>query len=146
MFYSQLWLSSLPQRSPLGIEHRLLITVVDQQQAAIRNARVAVYPQGASTAIRGTTNERGSCAPGCPRQETFLVEVDAEVSDFFHKRSAASRKLDHIIALELAGIDSSIVVTAADMPQTIDQISKAITVVGPTAKSRIVASTRSPVC
>src|SRR5438552_2018702 len=32
----------------------LSITVVDPQQAAIPNARVAVYPQGTSTPIRGT--------------------------------------------------------------------------------------------
>jgi vitamin B12 transporter len=109
----------------------LSLTVVDPQHAAIQNARVAVYPQGASTAIRGTTNERGVYAVPLPSGGSFLLEVDA---DGFRKTSqtlsaAPGRTIDQTIALDLAGIDSSIVVTAADTPQTVDQTSKAITVV-----------------
>jgi vitamin B12 transporter len=103
----------------------LSITVVDQQQGAISNARVAVYPQGTSTAIRGTTNERGIFAAAVPSTRTFLLEVDA---DNFRKTSKVISG-DEIVMLELAGIDSSIIVTAADTPQTTDEISKAITVV-----------------
>src|SRR4051812_3205880 len=103
----------------------LSITVVDQQQAAIQNARVAIYPEGTSSAIRGRTNERGTYSAAVPSTRRFLVEVDA---DNFRKTSKIV-SADEIIALEIAGIDSSVVVTAADRPQTVDEISKAITIV-----------------
>src|SRR5438552_13935787 len=81
----------------------LSITVVDQQHAAIPNARVAVYPEGTLTAIRGTTNERGVYSAAVPSTGTFLVEVDA---DNFRKISKMV-SADAIITLEVAGIDSS---------------------------------------
>ena len=110
----------------------LSITVVDPQHAAIPNARVAVYSQGSSTVTRGTTNERGIYVAPLPSSNIFLVEVDA---DGFSKAAktvsvGSGESADEVISLEIAGIDSSIVVTASDMPQTVDQTSKAITVVG----------------
>ena len=108
------------------------ITVVDPQHAPVPNARVAVYAQGGSATTRGTTNEQGVYVTPLPSSDTFLVEVDA---DGFRKTAksvspGAGRLVDEIIQLEIAGIDSSIVVTASDMPQTVDQTSKAITVIG----------------
>ena len=130
-WYSPLCSPSLAARCVLGRTTSLSITVVDPQHAAIPKARVAVYSQGASTAIRGTTNEQGIYAASLSSFGTFLVEVDA---DGFNKTvktvfAGVGQSVDEVIPLEIAGIDSSVVVTASDMPQTFDQTSKAITVV-----------------
>src|SRR5262245_29271803 len=110
----------------------LSITAVDPQHAAIPNARVSVYPQGASTAIRGTTNEQGIYVVPLSSLGTFLVEVDADGFNTTVRTvsAGAGQSLEEVIPLEIAGIDSSVVVTASDMPQTFDQTSKAITVIG----------------
>jgi vitamin B12 transporter len=110
----------------------LSVTIVDPQHAAIPGARVAVYPPGSSLAMRGNADEQGRYTVALPSTGDFLVEVDAEGFRKISKQVSivTARTEDVIISLDLAGIDSSIVVTASDMPQTVDQTSKAITVVG----------------
>src|SRR5438874_5165328 len=107
------------------------ITVTDAQHAVIPSARVAIYRESATAAVRGSTDERGNVTLAIPDGGTFLVEVDASG---FRRTSRtlsvpAGQVTHEAVSLVVAGIDSSVVVTSSDTPQTVDEITKALTVV-----------------
>lgn len=109
----------------------LFIRVTDAQGATVPDARVVAYPEGASSGIRGNTNIQGAFSVGVASGGTFVIEVDAEG---FRKNSRIvvirdSQDAHEDFSLEVAGVSTSVVVTAADAPQTVDQITKALTVI-----------------
>ncbi len=107
------------------------IRVLDSQGAAVASARVVVYPQGASSAIPCELTESALCKAVLPSGGTFVIEVDARGFRRSSKIVSVSpgQTLSETISLEVAGVDSSVVVTAAAGAQTFDQTAKAVTTV-----------------
>ena len=106
-------------------------SVRDPQQSTIAFARISVYPVGAASPISAQADERGQYRVSLPSGGSFVIEVEA---DGFRSSSKVIMVVDgetarEDIDLEIAGVSSSVVVTAAGAAQTVDQISKAVSVV-----------------
>jgi vitamin B12 transporter len=105
--------------------------VIDVQNALVAGAVVRLYSRDQSMQLATTTNEDGTyrfsrIAPG-----TYLIEVDAP--GFAHATLtvlADSSQSSHDLALQPASVKSEVVITAAGTPQTVDEVSKAVTIVG----------------
>ncbi len=106
--------------------------VKDPKGASLPGASVTLYARERSFHLSTTTDSTGAyrfekLAPG-----EYLVEAEAEgfasasAQRVTVKRGQAAT-LD--IPLELAGVRSTVVVTASDTPQSVDEVSKAVTVV-----------------
>jgi iron complex outermembrane receptor protein len=106
-------------------------SVRDPQQAAIPYARIRVYPQGAASPLSAQADEKGQYRISLPSGGTFVIEVEAEGfrsdSKVIVVQNGEAARDD--VALEIAGVSTSVIVTAAGAAQTVDQISKAISVV-----------------
>jgi iron complex outermembrane receptor protein len=106
--------------------------VVDPQGAGVPGAIVTLYARAARLRLTTTTNTEGAyrfdkLAPG-----DYLVEADARNfapapahTVALVRGSAATLDLP----LEVAGVRAEVVVTAADAPQPVDEVSKAISTV-----------------
>ena len=106
--------------------------VKDPLGASLPGATVTVYASERTFRLATTTDSTGTyrfekLAPG-----EYLVEAEAE--------GLASTKAQRVIvvrgqaatldiSLELSGVRSTVVVTASDTPQSVDEVSKAVTVV-----------------
>lgn len=106
--------------------------VKDPQGASLPRATVTLYARERTFSLSMTTDSAGAyrferLAPG-----EYLVEAEAE--------GFASSSAQHVvvergqaatldISLELLGVRSTVVVTASDTPQSVDEVSKAVTVV-----------------
>jgi iron complex outermembrane receptor protein len=108
--------------------------VTDPQGAAVSGARVTLYERGRAQLRVATTTDDGGAyrferlAPGA-----YIVEVEARGFARAASREVVVARgeaaaLD--ISLEVAGVSTEVVVTASDTPQTVDEVSKAVTVVG----------------
>jgi iron complex outermembrane receptor protein len=106
--------------------------VKDPQGANLPGARVKLYGRDRAFGLATTTDSTGAysfekLAPG-----EYLVEAEAQG---FASANAEQVTIDrgqaatHDISLELSGVRSTVVVTASDTPQSVDEVSKAITVV-----------------
>ena len=110
--------------------------VIDPQGAGVAGASVTLYARERSNATRlaTTTDETGAyrfaqLAPG-----EYIIETEAAG---FARAKARVLKIERArthqtidIPLELAGVSEEVVVTASDAPQTVDEVSKAVTVTG----------------
>ncbi len=107
--------------------------VKDPQGANLPGATVTLYARERTFSLTMTTDSSGAyrfekLAPG-----EYLVEATAEgfasanAQQVVVERGKGST-LD--ISLELSGVRSTVVVTASDSPQSVDEVSKAVTVVG----------------
>src|SRR5688572_27460873 len=102
----------------------LSITITDAQHAVIPGARIAVYRETGSTSFRITTDEAGTASLELSDGGTYIVAVEAQG---FRRSSrtitiASGQSAREDFSLEVAGVDSSIVVTSSDFPQTADDI------------------------
>jgi iron complex outermembrane receptor protein len=109
----------------------LTLKVTDAQNAAIPAARVVVYPQSGLSPLQRYTDAEGTVRIDVGGG-SFVIQVDA---DGFQRMSRSVRvqeggNVQEDFSLQVAGVNSSVVVTASDAPQTIDQTTKALTVVG----------------
>jgi iron complex outermembrane receptor protein len=107
--------------------------VTDPRGAAVRGAAVTLRER-ARTQVRlsAVTDDAGAyrferLAPG-----EYIVEAEAEgfaqtPAQVFNVSRDAQATLD--LRLEVAGVSTEVVVTAADAPQTVDEVSKAVTAV-----------------
>jgi len=106
--------------------------VKDPQGASLPGATVTLYARERTFSLSTTTDSTGAyrferLAPG-----EYLVEAEAEgfasasAQQVVVERGQAAT-LD--ISLELSGVRSIVVVTASDTPQSVDEVSKAVTVV-----------------
>jgi vitamin B12 transporter len=106
--------------------------VKDPQGANLPGATVTLYARERTFSLTTTTDSSGTyrfekLAPG-----EYLVEAKAEgfasagAKQLVVERGQAAT-LD--IPLELSGVRSTVVVTASDTPQSVDEVSKAVTVV-----------------
>src|SRR6266852_5202280 len=106
--------------------------VKDPKGASLPGASVKLYARERSFHLSTTTDSTGAyrfekLAPG-----EYLVEAEAEgFASASAQRVTVERgqaaTLD--ISLELSGVRSTVVVTASDTPQSVDEVSKAVTVV-----------------
>lgn len=106
--------------------------VKDPQGASLPGATVTLYARERTLSLATTTDSTGTyrferLAPG-----EYLVEAKAEG---FASASAQQVVVERgqtatlDIPLELSGVRSTVVVTASDTPQSVDEVSKAVTVV-----------------
>ena len=106
--------------------------VKDPQSANVPGATVSLHGRDRSFSLVTTTDSSGAysfkhLAPG-----EYLIEADANgfalaPAQTIELTRGQTATLD--IALQLSGLRSSVVVTASDTPQTVDEVSKALTVV-----------------
>lgn len=105
--------------------------VKDPQGANVAGATVTIYGRERTQAITTTTDSTGTyrfekLAPG-----DYLIEASASG---FASAPAQQTRIDRgqttrlDISLEVSGVRSTVVVTASDTPQTVDEVSKALTV------------------
>ena len=110
----------------------ITVHVKDPQGASLPGATVTLYRRDRTFSLSTTTDSTGTChferlAPG-----EYLVESEAEgfasasARQILVERGQAPM-LD--ILLELSGVRSTVVVTASGTPQSVDEVSKAVTVV-----------------
>jgi len=126
----------LAHKSPLLAQTSSNTTITghvkDPQGASLPGATVKVYGRERTFSLSTTTDSAGTyrfdrLAPG-----EYLVEAEAEgfasasAQQVVVERGKAAT-LD--ISLELSGVRSTVVVTASDTPQSVDEVSKAVTVV-----------------
>lgn len=106
--------------------------VKDPQSANVPGATVTLYGRDRSFSLITSTDSNGAysfkhLAPG-----EYLVEAEASGFAMASAQTVAltrGQTATHDIALQLSGVRSSVVVTASDTPQTVDEVSKALTVV-----------------
>jgi len=108
--------------------------VTDSQGAGLAGATVKLYARTRpSEPIATTTDDAGAYRFERLAAGEYIIEVEAAG---FARSAARTLRIERTIAstvdvsLEVAGVSEQVVVTAADSPQTIDETSKAITVVG----------------
>ena len=105
--------------------------VKDPQGANVPGATVTLYGRERTFSLTTTTDSSGNyrfekLAPG-----EYLLEAEAEG---FASASAQQVVVERgqlatlDIALELSGVRSTVVITASDTPQSVDEVSKAVTV------------------
>jgi iron complex outermembrane receptor protein len=107
--------------------------VKDPQGANLPGAMVTLYPRERTSSLTTTTDSDGAysferLAPG-----EYLLEARAEgfASANAQQTVVERGKITTLdISLELSGVRSTVVVTASDSPQAVDEVSKAVTVVG----------------
>ncbi len=111
--------------------------VTDPQGAGLPGASVTLYARERSTSatrIATQTDETGAYRFARLSPGEYIIETEAEGfaqarARVLHiERGGTNQTID--IQLELAGVSEEIVVTASDAPQTVDEVSKAINVVG----------------
>jgi len=106
--------------------------IKDPQGANVPGATVRLYGRDRSFSLVTATDSSGAysfknLAPG-----EYLVEAEA---NGFALAPAQSINVErgntttHDVTLELSGVRSAVVITASDTPQTVDEVSKALTVV-----------------
>jgi len=105
--------------------------VKDPQGASLPGATVTLYARDRSFSLTTITDSTGTysferLAPG-----EYLVEAEAEGFASASARSVVVQRgqaTTRDISLELSGVRSTVVITASDTPQSVDEVSKAITV------------------
>jgi len=106
--------------------------VKDPQGANLPGATVRVYRRDRTFGLTTTTDSNGAYSFERLAAGEYLLEAEA--------RGFAPAKTEQVtverdkvttldISLELSGVRSTVVVTASDTPQTVDEVSKAISVV-----------------
>jgi vitamin B12 transporter len=106
------------------------VHVVDSQKAAIGNATVALVSRdGERRAL--TTDAAGACRFVEVVAGSYFVQAEAQGFEASSPKPVELKLGDAevTLALGVAGVHTSIVVTASGTPQTTDEVSKALTVV-----------------
>jgi vitamin B12 transporter len=122
-------LSALAQTKPTGIAVR----VTDQQGAVVHQASVTVHTRDNGVRLKGLTNEQGTYLIEKLAAGEYLIEAEAPgfarapIHVIRVERNAATT-LE--ISLPLAGINEQVVVIAQGTVQPVDEVSKAVSVVG----------------
>ncbi len=106
--------------------------IKDPQGANVPGATVRLYGRDRSFSLVTATDSSGAysfknLAPG-----EYLVEAEASGFALAPAQSVdveRGKTTTHEITLELSGVRSAVVITASDTPQTVDEVSKALTVV-----------------
>jgi vitamin B12 transporter len=106
--------------------------IKDPQGAHVPGATVRLYGRERSFSLVTVTDSNGAysfknLAPG-----EYLVEAEASGFSLAPAQTIdveRGKTTTHDVKLELSGLRSAVVITASDTPQTVDEVSKALTVV-----------------
>jgi vitamin B12 transporter len=106
--------------------------VKDPQGANLPGATVTLYGRERTFSINTTTDANGAyrfekLAPGEYLVEAGAKEFASATAQQVVVEQGKAATLD--ISLELSGVRSTVVITASDTPQSVDEVSKAVTVV-----------------
>src|SRR5690349_5007541 len=106
--------------------------VKDPQGANLPGATVRLFGRDRTLSLVTATDSSGAYSFKHLAAGEYLIEAEASGFALAEAKSVAVTRgqtttLD--IALQLSGLRSSVVVTASDTPQTVDEVSKALTVV-----------------
>lgn len=110
--------------------------VVDPKGAGVANASVILYERDRNAATRASTrtDETGAYSFERLPPGEYVLETEAEgfarAASRIIRVGGNSSALNIEVRLDLAGVSEQVVVTASDAPQTVDEVSKAVTVVG----------------
>jgi vitamin B12 transporter len=108
--------------------------VTDPRGAAVAGASVTIYARERNVVRLSTvTDGAGAYSFGRLAPGAYLVEAAAEGFARAAAREvtlARGARVALDFALEVAGVSEEVIVTAADSPQTADEVSKAVNVVG----------------
>src|SRR5262245_13005793 len=105
--------------------------VTDSQGAAVSGVVVTLYARAANLRATATTDQQGAYRFDRLPKGDYLVEATSAGFGRFSRtvrlERGASANLD--FTLEIAGVSETVLVTAAGTPQTVDEVSKAVSVV-----------------
>ena len=117
---------------PIFIAASLGVHVSDPQGAAVPSADVTVIARDNSARLTGATDARGSLRLDSIPPGDYLVSAEARgfaASDPQAVHVSANAPAEAAIHLAIAAVRSEVVVTADGTPQTVDEASKAVSVV-----------------
>jgi len=106
--------------------------IIDPQGGAMIGARVTLYTRDSTTHFRSTTDGNGSYRFERLRPGEYLIEAEASGfgSSAVQEITLSEGEVSTLdVALALAGRHDEIVVTASGAPQSVDEVSKAVTTI-----------------
>ena len=103
-------------------------TVLDPQGRNMDGAEVVLYREGSAATVAKTRSKQGAFEFPAIEGGRYLLEVSAE--GFRRASLAVSGGAPVEVRLEVAGVDQRVLVTAEGAAQTVDQVSKAASVIG----------------
>ena len=105
--------------------------VTDAQGAAVAGTTVTIYARTSNVSATTVTDERGAYRFERLPEGDYVVEATSSGFGRFLRiyrvEKGAAGTLD--FAMEVAGVSETVLVTAAGTPQTVDEVSKAVSVV-----------------
>ncbi len=105
--------------------------ITDSQGAAVSDATITLYARATNVRATTVTDERGAYRFERLSEGDYVVEVNSagfgRISRIYRVERGAAGTLD--FDLEVAGVSEIVLVTAAGTPQTVDEVSKAVSVV-----------------
>src|SRR5678815_5543521 len=107
-------------------------SIKDPQGANVPGAIVRLYGRERSFSLVTVTDASGSYSFKNLAAGEYLVEAEANGFALAPAQSVdveRGKTTTHDVTLELSGLRSAVVITASDTPQTVDEVSKALTVV-----------------
>ncbi len=116
-----------------GLQAQVVLTGVvrDPQGSAIPDARVNAYANGSQTPTSVSTGQTGAFRMDSLAAGRVLLQVEAVgFRSLSRTVRIANQAMEQNFRLEIAGLSDTIVVTDSGAPQSIDQATKAITVIG----------------
>src|SRR5689334_14544635 len=106
--------------------------IKDPQGANVPGATVKLYGRDRSFTLVTVTDAGGAYSFKDLAAGEYLVEAEASGFALAPAQTVQverGRTTTHDVTLELSGLRSAVVITASDTPQTVDEVSKALTVV-----------------
>jgi iron complex outermembrane receptor protein len=105
--------------------------ITDSQGAAVPGATITLYARATNVRATTVTDERGTYRFERLAEGDYVVEANSagfgRFSRIYRVERGAAGTLD--FTLEVAGVSETVLVTAAGTPQTVDEVSKAVSVV-----------------
>ncbi len=105
-------------------------TIKDPQGAAVRQAQVRLFRQDTGSVLQTVTTDNGEYSFERLTAGVFILEVEKASfrgATIEVRVDAGSARAD--VTLDLAGVNQSVIVTAAGVPQQLDEIAKAVSTV-----------------
>jgi iron complex outermembrane receptor protein len=107
--------------------------VKDPQGANVPGATVRLYGRDRTFSLVTVTDSNGAYSFNNLAPGEYLVEAEAKGFALAPAQTLnveRGKETTLVTTLELSGLRSTVVITASDTPQTVDEVSKALTVVG----------------
>jgi iron complex outermembrane receptor protein len=122
----------VPASAQTGSNTMITGHVKDPQGASLPGATVTLYSRDGSFSLTTTTDSTGTYRFERLTTGEYLVEAEAKGFASANAQQVVVDRAQAVtldISLELSGVRSTVVVIASDTPQSVDEVSKAVTVV-----------------